>query len=250
MIDYYYSEFVKQVHGERAGMSIVADVAVLGANAAGLISSSKQLKDIFLAISGGLTGAKLSFDKNAYYEQTMPALVTKMDSLRKQQLLTIRTKMQKGTDKYDLTEGLVDINDYFQAGTVTGAIIGVRESAGASAQKAKKELKELTNLRTHTKVEALQAEELHTALNNLLDNWNNVKDDSAKAAVHVNKAKVALRELKVQLSGNEKDKDVFVLLQKEVISISGFVEVRLKPEEKEAKLKKLAEAFKKSGIIQ
>ncbi|MGH7807284.1 MAG: hypothetical protein ACRENT_04255 [Thermodesulfobacteriota bacterium] len=143
VIDYYYSEFVKHVHEERASMGIVADVAVLGADAAGLISTSKQLKDIFLAISGGLTGVKLSFDKNAFYQMTMPALVTKMDSLRKQQLLTIRTKMQQGTDKYGLSEGLVDINDYFQAGTIPGAIIGIQETAGAAAKEAKEGLEQL-----------------------------------------------------------------------------------------------------------
>jgi hypothetical protein len=143
IIDHYFGEFIKNIQGERSLVNIASDFAVLGLGVGTIISSSKQLKDIFAAISTGITGARLSLDKNLYFEKTIPALVSKMDALRKAQLVIIRTKMQLGTDKYDLTDALLDITGYVRAGTILGAIQGITDSASEQRNQANKDLKQL-----------------------------------------------------------------------------------------------------------
>lgn len=145
IIDHYYRRFIKKVQGERGTTNIGAELMVIGLNTAGIISSTKQLKDIFSALSLGVTGAKLSFDKNLYFEQTMPALVNKMDALRNKQLVVIRNNMKLSTDEYGLTDSFLDIRNYVLAGTVVGAVIGISESASEQNKEAKKELAELAN---------------------------------------------------------------------------------------------------------
>jgi len=143
VIDHYYRVFIKKVQGERGAGNIGADLLVLGLNTAGIISSTKQLKDIFAALSLGVTGAKLSFDKNLYFEQTMPALVSQMDALRNEQLVLIRRSMKLDTPEYGLTDAFLDIRNYILAGTIVGAVIGIGESAGEQNAQAKKQLKQL-----------------------------------------------------------------------------------------------------------
>lgn len=145
VIDHYYRRFIKKVQGERGGTNIGADLLVLGLNTAGIISSTKQLKDIFSALSLGVTGAKLSFDKNVYFEQTMPALVNKMDALRNEQLVVIRNNMKLGTDEYGLTDAFLDIRNYVLAGTIVGAVIGISESASEQNKEAKEKLEKIAS---------------------------------------------------------------------------------------------------------
>ncbi len=89
----------------------------------------------------GVTGAKVSFDKNAYFAKTLPALVASMQASRKEVLLRIRKGLELGDDKYPLTQALVDLEDYYNAGTIPGAITGITASADEASRKASEELK-------------------------------------------------------------------------------------------------------------
>ena len=73
----------------------------------------------------------------------MPALLTQMDALRKQRLATILRGLNAKADQYSLTQLLIDLEDYFQAGTIPYAIMTVNAEGGAASQKASAEIKGL-----------------------------------------------------------------------------------------------------------
>ncbi len=145
VIDYYYSKFRNDVRGgAKPNTNLVTDIAVLGLDAADAINPAKRAKDILLAISGGLTGPESSVDKDNFYEEAVPALVSTMDSLRLERLVLIRQRMTYGTqgdNPYTLGAALIDVNNYFQAGTLSGAIRGITNSSGVAANEAELELR-------------------------------------------------------------------------------------------------------------
>jgi hypothetical protein len=143
VIDYYYNKFRSSMRGEKPDTNIVTDIAVLGLDAADAINPAKRAKDILLAISGGLTGPQSSIDKEDFYEEALPAFISKMDSLRLERLVLIRQRMKYGTqgeNPYTLGAAMIDVNNYFQAGTISGAILGITKSSGVAANEAEKEL--------------------------------------------------------------------------------------------------------------
>jgi hypothetical protein len=88
-------------------------------------------------------GPSPSVDKEDFYEEALPAFISKMDSLRLERLVLIRQRMKYGTDgenPYTLGAAMIDVNNYFQAGTISGAILGITKSSGVAANEAEKEL--------------------------------------------------------------------------------------------------------------
>ncbi len=174
-IDIHFNSFQQRLYGEGIGSNIATDWAVVGLSAAGAVVSSLGTSQILSAISGGITGAKSSFDKNAFFDRTMPAILTQMIALRKSALVKIRSGLTKGADEYPLNQALTDVEEYFTAGTMPGAIIGIAEEAGATAKEADNELKILLSPRTEESV----APERQQRVDQILSDINNLSDQGA-----------------------------------------------------------------------
>ncbi len=146
-MDLHFALFEQEMAREGVLINVGTDWAVLGLSGAGTIVPTAGTKAILAAISGGLTGAKGSVDKNVFYEKTMPVLLGKMEALRKEQLVAIRTGLNLPTSSYPLNQALIDVENYYKAGTIPGAILGIAESSGATAADAEKNLKNLIVLK-------------------------------------------------------------------------------------------------------
>lgn len=142
-IDLEFEIFQKEINTERNLSQIGTDWAVLGLSGAGTIAGGATTKAILAAISGGLTGAKLSFDKTLYYEKTMPVLLAQMEASRARQLVNIWIGLQQDPLQYPLTQALVDVDNYYKVGTLPGAIIAISNSAGATTDQAQTQLGQL-----------------------------------------------------------------------------------------------------------
>lgn len=145
-IDLHYDTFRRALAGQNVALNLGTDLAVLGLNATGTLVPAASTKAILAAISGGLVGAKGTIDKDVFYDKTMPALFAKMDSLRKDRLVIIRTGLTNNSLQYSLLQALGDLDAYFLAGTIPGALVGITETAGAIAQKADDALKKLVSV--------------------------------------------------------------------------------------------------------
>lgn len=140
-IDIQYNLYQQCLYEEGIGTNILADWVVLGLGGATTVVGGAVTKAALGAAITGVTGAKVSIDKNAYFDKTLPALVAKMQSARKEVLVRVRTGLNKDVSVYPLTQALVDLEDYYNAGTIPGAIAGVTASANADGKKADEELK-------------------------------------------------------------------------------------------------------------
>lgn len=154
-IDLQFETFEKNINQEGNLTQIGTDWAILGLSGAGTIVGGATSKAILAAISGGLTGAKLSVDKTLYYQKTMPTLLAQMEASRADQLLMIRTGLQKQLiSDYPLSMALVDLDRYYKDGTLPGAIIAINSAAGAKNEAAKAGIKKLVLEGSYTKDDA------------------------------------------------------------------------------------------------
>ncbi len=142
-IDLRYTAFEQALTRDMAAINVGTDWAVIGLSAAGAIVGSATTKSILAAISGGLTGAKGSIDKNVFYNKTLPVLFTQMDALRRTALVTIRTGMQASTTEYPLEQALLDVADYYNAGTIPRALTGITAAAGAQSSEKTQQLEDI-----------------------------------------------------------------------------------------------------------
>ncbi|NTU58909.1 MAG: hypothetical protein HGB00_08365 [Chlorobiaceae bacterium] len=140
-IDLNYTKFVNDITMESKGLSIGTDSAVLLLSAGGALSKVSSTQAIFSQATGALTGIKTSFDKNAYYDQTLFAVISQMQASRAEILATIYNGLGGNVIQYSLLKALIDVEDYYQAGTISHAIMEITKTTGSKKTAADIELK-------------------------------------------------------------------------------------------------------------
>jgi hypothetical protein len=173
-IDITYFQFVTSMAKERNLQAVGTDAGVLGLTGTAALMTPASTKSILAAISGGIVGIKGSIDKNLFYDKTMPVLLTQMEALRKQRLATILQGINTSADKYSLTQAMIDLEDYFQAGTIPNALVAINAASGASSERASNEIKELkvSNFTFGAADDAAVVEKIRTWLRNGGTEWD------------------------------------------------------------------------------
>ena len=134
-MDLQYGIFQQSLYRSGVGLNIGTDVVTLGLGAAGSVFSGGT-SQILSAASAGTIGLKESVDKNLFFERTMPALLAQMAAQRKTVLARIRIGLNQDVQDYPLNQALVDLEDYYIAGTIPGAITGILEASGQKGAEA------------------------------------------------------------------------------------------------------------------
>lgn len=142
-ININYNSFLNRLSSESKSLTIGTDSAVLLLGGAGAVSTVSSTQAILSATSAFITGTKASFDKNAFYDSTVVALVSQMNASRKEILARIYSGLELNHKKYSLMKALIDVEDYFQAGTILGALNAVSESSGEQKAKADKKIESI-----------------------------------------------------------------------------------------------------------
>lgn len=138
-IDIQFSAFQQKLRGEGINLNVGTDIITLGLGAAGgLVSGGTS--QVLSATTTAVTGLKGSVDKNAFFEETMPALFAQMIAQRKKVLVRIRKGLNTSTSDYPLQQGTADLLDYKYAGSIPGSIATIVEDAGTTASKATEEI--------------------------------------------------------------------------------------------------------------
>ena len=142
-----YIQFIRELTRERQLLDSATDILLLSLNLAGASTGSTEAKTVLHAVAAGLGGAKVSIDKNYYYEKTVPALVAAMNAERARVMARIKAGLTKPLSEYKFVDAIVDLHSYYEAGTFLGAINAIQVDAGEKKVLAEKEialLKELT----------------------------------------------------------------------------------------------------------
>jgi hypothetical protein len=217
-IDLQFTAFEQEFARENVGVNTAVDMTVIGLGAATGVAGGAATKSILGAISGGITGAKGIIDKDLFYSKTMPVLLSQMEAQRKVQLVKIRTGLTADADKdprsdaskYPLSEALIDVEEYYKAGSIPAALQGIIEQSGAAGQNATKDLKRLTAASAED-VREIRA--VRDAFNVLFNAWD-AAPDSEKGKKALADAKAILKKLRPnnQLDGRA----VFEALDEEI----------------------------------
>lgn len=188
----------------------------VGVGAAGSLVG-QTASQILSAVSGGLAGAQAAYGKAALYENAMSALVAQMQAARKAVAAQIFERWDLDLDKYPMWMARMDLDAYYFAGSLPGAILATAADAKNKESEADaillrpitkervKIISRITDLRARiAKLDGAKAKKLVTAI-----------EDGAKRSKSFNDAKEFLDEYyRTALRVKDKDgKRAIVVLQ-------------------------------------
>lgn len=153
-IDVRFSQFEQDLFRQTREAGFAATVATLGLNAAGTLTGAPTTQ-ILSAIAGGITGSRVAFEKEVLAEKTLLSIHTAMRANRTKVAVRLRQGLRQSSKDYPVGVALSDLESYYQAGTVLGALIGITEVVGADAQAAEQRLAALTTFSTDSAAEYL-----------------------------------------------------------------------------------------------
>ena len=211
-IDLQFTLFEQSIAQESVSLNTGIDLVVVGLGAATAIVDGAATKSILGALSGGITGGKGIIDKDIFYSKTMPALLSQMEAQRKSQLVKIRTRLRSPAEEYPLSEALIDVEDYYKAGSIPAALQGIVEQSGAAANDATQKLKKL---RPASVIQLTQITDVRNKIfNTLYNSWHDAPtSDEGKQALK--KARVILSKLDSNAAGYD-DSVVFDKLDDQI----------------------------------
>lgn len=130
--DINFSEFERKLFKENREISFLTTVTTLGLTTAGAMTGAPALA----GIATGIVGSKEAFDKEILLDQAKNAIHTQMRALRQTVANRIRWGMTRSFIEYPLDSALIDIEEYYNAGTLLGAFIGITSSAGLQVKES------------------------------------------------------------------------------------------------------------------
>lgn len=128
--DLQFSVFQEALYQEGILSNLSLDILGVGVGAAGGVVTTATTSRILSALSGGIAGSKTAINKNLYYERTLPALLSLMIANREKIKAVIFEGLQQEDTIYPLGHALADLERYYIAGSIPGAIASVNEEAG------------------------------------------------------------------------------------------------------------------------
>ena len=143
--DIRFSEFEEKLFRQTRESGFTATLATLGLTSAAAFSSGGATQ-VFSGIAAFIIGGREAFQKEVLAERTVIAIHTAMRARRSQVRLRLLDGLRQPIDRYPLALALTNVNEYYDAGTILGALIGITETVGAQAKEADAKLLELTPL--------------------------------------------------------------------------------------------------------
>lgn len=134
LTDRNYYAFESDFYVGGATFDTVSDLAILSLGAVGALIEPASVKSILAAVSAGLAGARVSVKKNFFQEQTVAALIAKMRAGRLRVLARLRAGQVRPLAEYGLSRGLADLEEYYNVGTIAGALRAIVSESGEEAR--------------------------------------------------------------------------------------------------------------------
>ena len=141
--DIRFSEFEEDLFRQTRKAGFGATLATMGLTSAAAVSSGGTAQ-VLSGLAAFIIGGREAFQKEVLAERTVVAIHTAMRAKRAQIALRLRGGLAETIERYPLALGLGDLNEYYSAGTVLGALVGITETVGVTAQKAEADLQTLS----------------------------------------------------------------------------------------------------------
>lgn len=142
IIDKRYNDFLDDLVIQRKGFDASADITAISLDTASVLFTPVTTKSILAGLSGLTTSGKTAINKVYFYEQTLPVLITQMESNRQSVLADIMEGLAVDDNIYPLHHALRDLNRYFAAGTIDGALVEIQKQAAKKADEAQMRIRQ------------------------------------------------------------------------------------------------------------
>jgi len=136
-IDLSYFAYEANLTRERQEADFAAASSNIGLTAASVLVGPVQTKNILTGVAGSITGINQAYDDKVLLNKTMQVLQTQMRAERNRVATKLYKSMQLSATDYTLGMAMSDLEDYYRAGTVTGALIDVSNTVSDEANSAK-----------------------------------------------------------------------------------------------------------------
>lgn len=137
-----YRGFARELTGDQKYFNVGSDVAAAGFSTAATLAKSARTKSFLSAYATTILGIRSSVDKEVFLGKTLTALVAQMDASRKVVMVDIVTGRNEPDSDYSLDTALLDLQELYEAGSITSAINAVTSEAGEKSKQAKADIKE------------------------------------------------------------------------------------------------------------
>jgi hypothetical protein len=154
-IDIQFSAFEETLFKDTRTAGFGATMATLGLTSAAALAGGGT-SQVLSGIAAFIIGGREAFQKEVLAERTVIAIHTAMRAGRAQVALRLQNGLTQPIELYPLALGLNDLNEYYNAGTVLGALIGITETVGAKAQKAEEALQTRISFRPDPNAEKMR----------------------------------------------------------------------------------------------
>lgn len=237
-IDLQYLKFIKALTADKQQLDAATDIAALSINLAGTLVGGARAKTNLAAAAAGIGGAKTTIDKDFYYEKSIEALVATMNAKRKEMLIPILTGLSSTIDQYPFERALTDLQSYYLAGTLNGAVQFINVQAADSEAKSDKTIKVLYKLPIPTEPQITDISQLTEAIG-----LSDLTIDNAKSALlYLGIAETAIPSLLEDSNGQPGLKSLLKSQVRNAMHVTDGAE-------RTAAIKRLTDAFKKAGIL-
>ena len=133
-MDMQYTAYEAALTRERQGVGFGAALATIGLTTASTLVSSVATKDILTGTAGAVTGARAAYDNDILLAHGVQWIQSQMRTRRAAVAERILGGMKASTIDYPLAAALLDLEDYYRAGTFTGGMLSTTETLGAEAR--------------------------------------------------------------------------------------------------------------------
>lgn len=182
MMNLRYLAFIRQMNAQKQFIDAASDILILSLNLAGTAFADATTKTVLAALSAGTAGSRVSIDKHYYYEKTMPALVASMNAQRKTAMLPLVRGLGTPLEEYKVEQALTDLDAYYHAGTLIGAINAIHVDAAARDKAADKELNIEAVARVSSLISAPARSQVQ-AIGDAIDQINEAQLEPARKAI-------------------------------------------------------------------
>ncbi len=135
-IDLNYSTFATELSRERRNIGFLSALGIVGLTQTATLMTPVVTKDILTAVASGVVVAQQSYDQEILADRTVQVLLLQMQANRARVAARILTGLRAPTSDYPLILALQDVEDYYRAGTIAGALTSVTEAAGTEVRAA------------------------------------------------------------------------------------------------------------------
>lgn len=133
-IDLRFRDYIIDLSQESRQSNFLLKLIGLGLSGAGAAIEVSATQSILAAIDTGLEGASEAFNRDILVDRTVQVLTTQMQAERARLRTEILINLSKSTEEYPLFLALAQVEDFYYAGTIPGALAAVSQKVGAEAE--------------------------------------------------------------------------------------------------------------------